>query len=185
MPLLTEVALGRATDHLFDALPKALRRELAALPQTVRRLEVDAGKLRQSIDALDGQLAVFDRGGETLVDHERDGVADSLRSARSLATERLSATVAAIENIRLDLLRLQMGSAGIESVTASLDAARLIGDRISDSVDAQEQVERLLRSPGPTVRHEHAADAVDEQDVDEDVDDDADTPTNGVPAVHV
>ena len=185
MPLLTEVALGRATDHLFDALSKALRRELAALPQTVRRLEVDAGKLRQSIDALDGQLAMFDRGGETLVDHERDGVADALRSARSLAAERLSATVAAIENIRLDLLRLQMGSAGIESVTASLDAARLIGDRISDSVDAQEQVERLLRSPAPTVRHEHAADVVDEQDVDENVDDDADTPTNGVPAVHV
>src|SRR5205823_955036 len=39
MPVLTEVALGRATDHLFQALPKATRRELAALPETVRRLE--------------------------------------------------------------------------------------------------------------------------------------------------
>jgi len=185
MPLLTEVALGRATDHLFDALPKSLRRELSALPEIVRRLEGDAGTLRQSIDALDAQLAMFDRGGEALVDQQRTDVGESLRAARTLAAERLSATVTAIENIRLDLLRLQLGSAGIESVTASLDAARLIGDRISDSVDAQEQVERLLRSPGPTVRHEHAPDVVDEKDVDEDVDDDADTPTNGVPAVHV
>ena len=183
MPLLTEVALGRATDHLFDALPKSLRRELSALPETVRRLEGDAGKLRQSIDALDAQLAMFDRGGDTLVDEERTGVADSLRVARSLAAERLSATVTAIENIRLDLLRLQMGSAGIESVTASLDAARVIGDRISDSVDAQKEVERLLGGSIPTAMREQSPDVVADADVD--VDDDADTPTNGVPAVHV
>ncbi|MCY7380964.1 MAG: serine/threonine protein kinase [Gemmatimonadaceae bacterium] len=145
MPLLTEVALGRATDHLFDALPKTMRRELAVLPDTVRRLEADAGKLRQSIDVLDAQLAMFERGGDALVDEKRSGVADSLHGARSLAAERLSATVTAIENIRLDLLRLQIGSAGIESVTAS---------------------------------HEYEPEsAVD--------DDDADTPTNGVPALHV
>ncbi|MEO7713406.1 MAG: serine/threonine-protein kinase [Gemmatimonadaceae bacterium] len=176
MPLLTEVALGRATDHLFDALPKTMRRELAVLPETVRRLEADAGKLRQSIDALDAQLAMFDRGGDALVDEERSEVADSLRGARALAAERLSATVTAIENIRLDLLRLQIGSAGIESVTASLDAARMIGDRIRESVDAQEEVEGLLRRPSVTSSHKY------EQ---ESADDDADTPTNGVPAVHV
>ena len=183
MPLLTEVALGRATDHLFDALPKAMRRELAALPETVRRLEGDAGKLRQSIDALDAQLAMFDRGGDALVDEERSDVADSLRRARSLAAERLSATVTAIENIRLDLLRLQIGSAGIESVTASLDAARMIGERIRDSVDAQAEVEDMLRRPSLSTRieHESSSDVTD----DDDADDDADTPTNGVPAAHV
>ncbi len=183
MPLLTEVALGRATDHLFDALPKSLRRELSALPETVRRLEGDAGALRQSIDALDAQLAMFDRGGDTLVGGKRSGVADSVRAARSLAAERLSATVAAIENIRLDLLRLQMGSAGIESVTASLDAARLIGDRISDSISSQKEVEQMLSSPSLSSRHEHAPGAAATDDVTND--DDADTPTNGVPAAHV
>ena len=177
MPLLTEVALGRATDHLFAALPRAARHELAALPEIVRRLEGDAGKLRQSIDELDGQLAMFERGGDALNDAERTRVADEIRAARALAAERLAATVAAIENVRLDLLRLQMGSAGIESVTASLDAARAIGDRISDSLGARDEVERLLRDPSPGPRRDAGAPPADVED-----DDDADTPVSGVPA---
>ncbi len=147
MPLLTEVALGRATDHLFEALPKESRRELASLPETVRRLEADAGRLRDSIVKLDDQLAVFERGGETLVGDERARVAEELRSTRATAAERLATTVAALESIRLDLLRLQMGAAGLESVTASLEAARGIGDRIAESLAAQAAVEALLRTP--------------------------------------
>jgi hypothetical protein len=147
MPLLTEVALGRATDHLFEALPKESRRELAALPDTVRRLEADAGRLRDSIIKLDDQLAVFERGGETLAGDQRARVAEELRSTRATAAQRLATTVAALESIRLDLLRLQMGAAGIESVTASLEAARGIGDRIAESLAAQAAVEALLRVP--------------------------------------
>ena len=167
LPLLTEVALGRATDHLFEALPKASRRELATLPGTVRRLEADAGRLRDSIVKLDDQLAVFERGTETLADAERSRVADELLATRQLAAERLATTVTALENIRLDLLRLQMGSAGLESVTASLDAARRIGDQIAESLAAQEAVERLLRGD-PT------APPPDEED--------SDTPIGGVAA---
>jgi hypothetical protein len=175
MPLLTEVALGRATDHLFQALPKAARRELAALPDTVRRLGDDAGALRESIDALDAQLAVFERAVDGLGALQRSRVADELRAARAIACERLAATVAAIENIRLDLLRLQMGSTGIESVTASLDAARRIGQQISESLDAQNEVERLLHQTTRDLR------ARAEPPVAED-DDDADTPVSGVSA---
>jgi tRNA A-37 threonylcarbamoyl transferase component Bud32 len=155
MPLLTEVALGRATDHLFEALPKASRRELAALPETVRRLESDAGRLRDSIVKLDDQLAVFERGGETLAGDERTRVAEELRGTRVTAAQRLATTVAALESIRLDLLRLQMGAAGIESVTASLDAARSIGDRIAESLEAQAAVEALLRNPSASPANEH------------------------------
>jgi serine/threonine protein kinase len=175
MPLLTEVALGRATDHLFQALPKAARRELAALPATVRRLSDDAGVLRRAIDALDAQLAVFDRRDDDMRDDAgRREAAEELRAARTLASDRLSATVAAIENIRLDLLRLQMGSSGIESVTASLDAARHIGRQISESLEAQSEVERLLRETTRDLRAS-APEVVED-------DDDADTPVSGVPA---
>jgi eukaryotic-like serine/threonine-protein kinase len=175
MPLLTEVALGRATDHLFEALPKTARQELAGLPDAVRRLESDAGKLRQSIDALDTQLAMFERGGDALNDAERTRVAEELRGARALAAERLAATVSALENIRLDLLRLQMGSAGIESVTASLEAARHIGQQIADSLGAQAEVERLLRHTTASLvrRDAHGSGRAD---------DDANTPASGVPA---
>jgi hypothetical protein len=176
MPLLTEIALGRATDHLFDALPKASKRELATLPAIVRQLETDAGKLRGHIAALDDQLAAFERGDDTLHDDERDRMAEDLRATRMLASQRLSTTVSALEAIRLDLLRLQMGSAGLESVTASLEAARQIGDQIAASMAAQREVEALLAKAEPRVLlplHEP---------VDAGGDDDADTPVGGVPA---
>jgi hypothetical protein len=168
MPMLTEIALGRATDLLFQALPKAARRELASLPDVVRSLEDDAGQLRGTIDELDGQLVVFDRVSERLSGEERSAMAKEIRANRARAVERLAATVAALENIRLDLLRLQMGSAGVASVTASLDAARRIGVQIGESVAAQDEVERLLRDTTPPFEEtEH---------------DDDDTPVEGVPA---
>jgi serine/threonine-protein kinase len=176
MPMLTEVALGRATDHLFQTLPRASRRELAALPETVRRLSDDAGALRESIDALDAQLSAFDLADEELDDSTRRLLADELMAARALATERLAATVGAIENIRLDLLRLQLGSSGIESVTASLDAARRIGQQIGESLDAQREVERLLRHPTTSGPVRGGMPLAAERD------DDADTPVSGVPA---
>ena len=173
MPLLTEVALGRATDHLFQALPRATRRELASLPHTVKQLEQDASALRATIGALDDQLAVFEHNrAHPDANTARDEVERALRAARGQAAQRLAATVAALENIRLDLLRLQMGSAGIESVTASLDAAQRVGDLITHAVEAQAEVERILK----VVRQpDHAR----EVGVD---DDDADTPVRGVPA---
>ncbi len=183
MPMLTEVALGRATDHLFQALPRAARRELSALPATVRRLEDDATKLRQTIDALDDQIAVFDREGagekrstlnealaaSTEYARQRSRVERELAEARTLAAGRLAATVSALESIRLDLLRLRMGNTGIESVTSSLEAAQRLGDEISDVVAAQDEVERLLeRSSSADASYTTAADD--------------DTPVGGVPA---
>src|SRR5215203_5495982 len=94
---------------------------------------------------------MFERGGEALADAERARVAEELRATRQLAAERLATTVAALENIRLDLLRLQMGSAGIESVTASLDAARRVGEQSADSLAAQAAVEQLLREERPAL----------------------------------
>ena len=125
--MLTETALGRATDHLYDALPKAVRKELAALPDTVRRLERNATTLRASIDSCDEHLAAFERSGR------RDAAVEAeLREARDLAADRLAQTIAALESIRLDLLRLQMGRVGVESVTASLAAAQRVehADRV-------------------------------------------------------
>ena len=170
MPLLTEVALGRATDHLFRALPRSVRKELADLPAIVQRLERDATALRASIDAIDDQLSVYDRGAARA--HTAAGDASSieqdLRVTRATASEHLAATVAALENIRLDLLRLRMGSTTVESVTASLEAAHRVGEQINLAVEAQDEVERVLRLPHAPTESDH--------------DDDADTPVQGVPA---
>jgi hypothetical protein len=184
--MLTEVALGRATDHLYQALPKAVRRELADLPETIRRLEQDATKLRASIDSLDDHLAVFERStmhggsrgerGDSSRPERSEGPAlkssqfeSELRESRALAAERLAATVSALESIRLDLLRLQMGSGGIESVTASLIAAQRVGEQIGLAIESQAEVERFLADPLPRATEPAP-------------DDDADTPVQGVPA---
>ena len=173
---LTEVALGRATDHLFRALPAAVRRELADLPDIVARLEHDATALRANIDSLDAQIALFERTRGRNAETSRSSEAEEdLRTARATGIERLSATIAALENIRLDLLRLQMGSTGVASVTAALEAAQRVSARIAHAIEAQEEVEQWLRdeprrlSPAPS-ESQH------------DIDDDADTPVDGVPA---
>jgi eukaryotic-like serine/threonine-protein kinase len=169
--MLTEVALGRATDHLFHALPRALRKELAALPDAVHRLERAATQLRASIDSHDEHLAVFERSGRRDESVERE-----LHEARDVAAERLAQTIAALENIRLDLLRLQMGSTGVESVTASLAAAQRVGEQIRFAVEAQDEVERLLSAEPPRLP-ESRSPVVEHSDED----DDADTPVDGVP----
>ena len=70
-----------------------------------------------------------------------------MRATRDQAANRLAATVAALENIRLDLLRLQLGDGHVDSVTASLDAAREVASDLGAYVDATEEVERSLRPP--------------------------------------
>ena len=163
MPVLTEIALGRATDHLYEALPREARRQLANLPPLVRRLEEDASALRQTMAALDDQISAFERAPEA-IDAPARALRAEVEEAREAAAGRLTATVAAIESVRLDLLRLQMGTATVQSVTASLEAAERIGREIERAVGAHAEIEALLLSSG---------------DVE---DDDADTPVSGVPA---
>ena len=127
----TEIALGRATDALFEALPKKLRRDLKAVPATVRRLETDASMLRESLDKLDDLLS---KGEDSALQHRRD-----------LANERLSTTVTALENIRLGLLRLQLGSAPIAQVTEALEAATRISREIDFALDADNEIGDVLK----------------------------------------
>jgi serine/threonine-protein kinase len=145
---LTEVALGRATDALYDALPKAVRKQLKALPDVVRRLEDDATKLRAEIDRLDASIADLDRDMRTPLPEslvaERQQVRTDLAYARERLAGKLAATVAALENIRLDLLRLQLGEGRVESVTATLDAAQSLGAELTAYADAQREVDDTL-----------------------------------------
>jgi serine/threonine-protein kinase len=160
LPQLTEVALGRATDALYDALPRNVKKQLAQLPETVRRLEGDARGLRAEIDKLDASLVDLDADSagampsalaasehEAGVREQRERLRADVRTTRDQAANRLAATVAALENIRLDLLRLQLGDGHVDSVTASLDAAREVASDLGAYVDATEEVERSLRPP--------------------------------------
>jgi serine/threonine-protein kinase len=143
---LTEVALGRATDALYDALPKDVKKQLKQLPPTVRRLEEDAKGLRTEIERLDASLIALDADiAHAQLRDDRARLRADVEQTRQRADDRLAATVAALESIRLDLLRLQMGDGRVESVTATLDAARDVGADLRAYVEASEEVERALR----------------------------------------
>jgi serine/threonine-protein kinase len=103
----TAVVLARATEDLYHALPGDQRRQLADVPALLVRLQADVASLRASDDA------------------------DPARAAR------LETAVTALENLRLDLLKLHAGRASVDELTADIDRARDLSRR----VDAVAEVE--------------------------------------------
>ncbi|MGH7673650.1 MAG: hypothetical protein ACREMV_00130, partial [Gemmatimonadales bacterium] len=70
-----------------------------------------------------------------------------LRAAHDAAHRRLGQAVAALETIRLDLLRLRAGQGSVERLTADLEAARDISAAADRLLDGQREVEAELRRP--------------------------------------
>jgi eukaryotic-like serine/threonine-protein kinase len=73
-----------------------------------------------------------------------EGQAEALR-ARGQTGERLAETVAALENLRLALLRLRVGAAGVDDLTLVLERAKAIGDHVDRRLEAEDEVRGLLR----------------------------------------
>ncbi len=124
----TEVALGLAASELFAALPTTYRERLAALPGIVERLEIRAAAARTRLAEL-----------ETLAASASIPAADD-DDDRSYARRALGDSVAALEKIRLDLLRLHAGASDLEPLTTLLDAAAALGDDIGRLAEAQDEL---------------------------------------------
>ena len=139
----TEAALGVAASELFAALPKEQREQFAELPEIVAALEARAAVARAQIEAV---AALVPSGPAD---------AEALAARKQAAAEHLAETVAALEGIRLDLLRLHAGAADLAPLTTLLDAARQIGADLGRLAEAQQEVEaaagrRLGTSRTPT-----------------------------------
>ena len=66
-------------------------------------------------------------------------------------TAHLAESVAALEGIRLDLLRLHAGASDLAPLTTLLEAARLLGEDVNRLADAEREVDAGLarvRLPG-------------------------------------
>jgi serine/threonine-protein kinase len=129
----TEAALGVAASELFAALPKAYRDELPDLPSIVAALEARAAEARAEMEVV-----------AALVPSEAGG-AEVLAGRKKAAADYLAASVAALEGIRLDLLRLHAGASDLSPLTTLVDAARLIGEDLSRLAEAQREVEDATR----------------------------------------
>lgn len=128
----TEAALGVAASELFAALPKAFRDELSELPSTVAALEARAAAARASLDEITALAGAGSPG------------ADLLDQRRAAAANHLAESVAALEAIRLDLLRLHANADDLAPLNTLLDAAGRLGDDIGRLADANREVDATL-----------------------------------------
>jgi serine/threonine-protein kinase len=140
----TEMALSVAASDLFDRLPIAYREHLADLPQIVERLEAHAAAARARIEELDA-LA-------NLAESESPTGRGTVMAARDAAKRELAESVAALEAVRLDLLRLHGGAIDLQPITTVLDAARELGNEFDRLQEAQREVNHLIPPLGIELR---------------------------------
>ena len=117
----TELAIGLAADRLYEDLPRPSRKALKDLPHVVRRLETQAQGMRARIATMEAT------------------------PARDAEQRRLADTIAALETIRLQLLRMHAGVATMESLTADLSAARDVADQVDHRREGRREVEDAPR----------------------------------------
>ena len=142
----TELALSMAADQLFESLPKESRVQLRDLPDVVHRLERDAQQMRARLEELQEALAdVGQRGSaEPAIAARHDRIVTDLSAERDLVQQRLKDAVAALETIRLNLLRLHAGTTTVKSLTTDLGLAREIARDIGRHVEGLREVEESL-----------------------------------------
>ena len=141
----TELAIAFAAEDLYDELPKEVRTAIAGVPETIQRLEQHARAIRSRIEALEQSLLDAGRHAPPGAQVQRDALLADLIASRDAARTRLSETVAALESIRLDLLRLRAGAGNLGRVTADLQLANEVSASVDRLLAGQEEIERSLR----------------------------------------
>lgn len=140
----TEVALGLAAARLYEELPRETRRELSSLPDTVRRLEADARTLRSQVKELNAVLNELGEDAAGAGAEAREKVRRDVEATRDAAEERLREVVAALETIRVGLLRMHAGESVTHGVTMDLETAQGLSGDMADLLEGHREVERLL-----------------------------------------
>jgi serine/threonine-protein kinase len=146
----TELSIGMAAEQLYEGLPKETRQQLRDLPDVVHRLEDDAQRTRRRLDelqdALGGAKSTGGGAADGKIGARHDRILADLTAERDVVQKRLADAVAALETIRLNLLRLHAGTGSVKSLTTDLGLAREVAKEIDLLLEGQREVERELRS---------------------------------------
>ena len=146
----TELVLGMAAERLFEELPKETREELKELPDVLKRLEHDAGRMRARLEELNDALQGAEERGRLSgqiagdIKEKRDRVVNDLENERELVQRRLKDAVAALETIRLNLLKLHAGAGSLHSLTTDLTLARQAAQEVELLLGAHKEIEDAL-----------------------------------------
>jgi len=139
----TANALVEKVEQLAQSLAlteEALKeRPLSALDEEIERLEAAANPMEVGSDARVRRLATLRRERRAAVDHERRR--EQLRS-------RLDSCTLALENIRLDLVRLRTGGSTVQSVTLVAEQAMAVARDVDRAVEAAQEVRELTSARG-------------------------------------
>ncbi len=117
-------ALPAAGEHTEVVLSEVAESLYAALPPEQRQRLGDVPTLIAKLEA--------------------DALALRQQSDDPAAAARLATAVAALETLRLDLLRLHAGSASLDELTRDLEAAHQVGEEIDAEVAGVREVRELL-----------------------------------------
>jgi serine/threonine-protein kinase len=154
----TELSVGMAAEQLYQDLPKDTRQALGDLPDVIHRLEGDAQRLRSRHEALAEAAArararaavpgeANDRTDTDLIADQEEAALEAAEAERDAVRARLARTVAALETIRLSLLRLHAGSDTVESVTTDLGIAYEAAKEVDLLLEARREVDAALGLP--------------------------------------
>jgi hypothetical protein len=72
---------------------------------------------------------------------------EALKQERDVLQEKLVSTVAALETIRLSLLRLVAGSGSVQSLTTDLGLASQVAQEVDLLLETRREVEQVLQGP--------------------------------------
>lgn len=136
----TELSLGMAAEQLFAQLPKESRDALGDLPDVLRRLQDDAKLLRARHDELADALS-------SASDADASPEYEEIRALRDEAKLKQSQTIAALETIRLGLLKMHAGATTVASLSTHLGAAADVAADVERLLEARAEVDRALRFP--------------------------------------
>lgn len=154
--------MAGAVADLYETLPAEYQTRLEEVPELVSRLEAAADALRTREAELDRALATVgtvessvvprigggpdsvDPDGLASVQAHRVKAATDLKAAREAVSARLGGAVAALENLRLGLLRLHAGVGTPDELTEDLRAAREVGEQVQGLLEGEREVETTL-----------------------------------------
>jgi hypothetical protein len=142
----TELAISMSAEALFLNFPREMRESLGDVPAALHALEAHARAARAHIEELNATIdqAVHGPSQNASAERQEELVSD-LGAARIVAEARLADVVSAMENVRLNLLRLQAGVGSVDSVTQDLEAAQAIGDDAGRLLQGVREAEESLK----------------------------------------
>ena len=142
----TELAIAMSAEALFANFPKEMRESLGDVPGAMHALETHAKAARAHIDELDATIEQAMHSSAPAASVERrEALVTDLRARRAAADGRLAEVVSAMENVRLNLLRLQAGLGSIEGVTQELSAAQAIGEGAARLLEGVREAEEAIK----------------------------------------